>query len=97
MKDKKSYIFSKEFQTLRLKFADFNQTAVNAAECDIAGFQGGFFKTTDAGRRAAANPPESSSILVIDKTQLGQKTSSTKNTAFFILPSTTRILRSPAR
>ncbi|KAJ7695939.1 hypothetical protein B0H17DRAFT_1131132 [Mycena rosella] len=53
MKDKKSFIFSKEFHTTRLKLADHNQTAVNA-ESHIAGFSGGFFKTTDEDRHAAS-------------------------------------------
>ncbi|KAJ7781800.1 hypothetical protein DFH07DRAFT_935695, partial [Mycena maculata] len=53
IKDKKSFIFTKEGHTLRLKFADHNQTAVNA-ECTVGEFKGGFFRTMDQDKRAAA-------------------------------------------
>ncbi|KAJ6585131.1 hypothetical protein B0H19DRAFT_1108411 [Mycena capillaripes] len=54
MKDKRSFIFSKEFQTFRFKFANHNQTSLNA-ESNVANFQGGFFRTIDEGRRGAAS------------------------------------------
>ncbi|KAJ7486011.1 hypothetical protein B0H11DRAFT_1861445 [Mycena galericulata] len=53
MKDKKSFIFSKEFHTIRLKLADHKQTETNA-ENNIAGLKGGFFRTMDEDKRAAA-------------------------------------------
>lgn len=53
MKDKKSFIFTKEFHAIRLKLADHNQTETNA-ETNIAGFAGGFFKSTDEDRRASS-------------------------------------------
>ncbi|KAF7347489.1 hypothetical protein MVEN_01505100 [Mycena venus] len=53
MKDKKSFIFTKEFHTIRLKLADQNQTDVDP-ETNVAGLQGGFFKTTDEAKRTAS-------------------------------------------
>ncbi|KAJ7147094.1 hypothetical protein C8R43DRAFT_1129874 [Mycena crocata] len=54
MQDKKSYIFSKQFHTIRLKLADQNHNETNA-ESNIAGFSGGFFKTIDADKRAPSS------------------------------------------
>ncbi|KAJ6559057.1 hypothetical protein DFH09DRAFT_921755 [Mycena vulgaris] len=60
MKDKKSFIFTKEFHTIRLQLADQNQTATNA-ESNIAGFKGGFFRTIDEGRRTPSTSAQLSS------------------------------------
>ncbi|KAF8215754.1 hypothetical protein K438DRAFT_1926263 [Mycena galopus ATCC 62051] len=52
MKDKKSFIFSKQFHGFRWKLADHQQAAFSA-ECDVGGFDGGFFRSlTDEDKRA---------------------------------------------
>ncbi|KAJ6559067.1 hypothetical protein DFH09DRAFT_517844 [Mycena vulgaris] len=60
MKDKKSFIFSKEFHTIRLQLADQNQIAINA-ESNIAGFKGSFFRTIDEDMRTPSTSTQLSS------------------------------------
>ncbi|KAJ7175973.1 hypothetical protein C8R46DRAFT_1080233 [Mycena filopes] len=54
MKDQKSFIFHEAFRSLRLQFADRNQTAA-VAEFIVTGHHGGFFQSTDEDRRTASN------------------------------------------
>jgi hypothetical protein len=60
MRDKKSFIFSKQFHLFRFKLADQQQTEI-AASSDISGFSGGFFQFADQDKRANLDSTQLSS------------------------------------